>query len=360
MDAVLHARADLASLPLPRQLLLGVAQLRRAPDRARGRSAIVDVPATTVDGSMVRAVKLKGVGVCGVGDRLAPPSARSYFEGAKRWLHVDYDSAGRLLARPADDRPTGTLLLSRARNEDAMLARVRAAGLPAPVPLGYGELCSLSFRGRRTGFVIIGLSDPADRRVGEDATAVAEQEAGPSDAPGASSDGRPDPVEWLAYWAGRVAAVERRLHAAGLAGAGPHLGNFSASGDEVVIHDLDALRELPDPEAASTQVLGHRLRDYYVLAASVGRRAYVPHLRARRAEVMRAVGEGYFGPRPELGALRPFDHLSFWSVLRRRGRLDELPAPLLGLMRSAIHEDHEAGARDATRTAGPQPRKVRQ
>jgi hypothetical protein len=140
-----------------------------------------------------------------------------------------------------------------------------------------------------------------------------------------------------------VAALERRLHAAGLAGAGPHLGNFSAAGDEVVMHDLDALRELPDPEAAPMRVLGYRLRDYYVLAASVGRRAYMPGLRARRDELMRAVGEGYFGRRPELDDLQPFDHLRFWSVLQRRGRLGDLPAPLLTLMRTAIFEDGAAG-----------------
>jgi predicted ribosomally synthesized peptide with nif11-like leader len=56
------------------------------------------------------------------------------------------------------------------------------------------------------------------------------------------------------------------------------------------IHDLDAL-EMPAAEGVSeTRLPGKRLRDYYVLAASVRRRAYALRWRPRRA-----VGEGYVG-----------------------------------------------------------------
>ncbi len=295
----------------------------------------------------MHAVKLKGVGVqtpCGA---FEPPSARSYFDGGpRRWAHVDFAASGRLALAPAEDRPTGALLLGRARNEDAMLATVRAAGLPAPVPLGYGEYPDLRFRGHRTGFVMIGLADPLDRRLADDADAILGSLASGPD--GRARDA-PETLAWLATWARRTAALERRLHAAGFAGGGPHLGNFSAAGEQVVLHDLDALKPLPAQGTPLTRALGYRLRDYYVLAASVARRAYSPALRARRAEVMRAVGEGYFGPRPELELLRPFDHLRFWTVLQRRGHLDDLPATLLDLMRAAIRDDVAASARTTAR-----------
>ena len=149
-----------------------VARLDQAADRYAGRSAILDVPPAVVGGTLVRAVKLKGVGWAAADGTFRPPSAVSYFEGGPaRWLHVDYDNEGRLLAEPAEDRPWGALLLDRARNEDAMLAPVRAAGLPAPVPLGFGRFERLRFAGRPTGFVVIGLTDPDDRRAGQDVLA---------------------------------------------------------------------------------------------------------------------------------------------------------------------------------------------
>ena len=61
------------------------------------------------------------------------------------------------------------------------------------------------------------------------------------------------------------------------------------------VHDLDAL-ETPAAEGVSeTRLPGKRLRDYFVHAVSLGRRAYAPRRRPRRAAPMRAVGEGYFG-----------------------------------------------------------------
>jgi len=340
--AELHRRPVAAAVPVDAACLQAVAELRVPPDRARGRAAVIDVPETWIDGFPVRGVKLKGVGVAplaavGAG-RLLPPSAVSYFEtGATRWLDVDVDPQGRLLTCPASDRPFGSLLLARARNEDAMLDEVRRAGLPAPLPLGYGELRGLRFHGERTGFVIIGLADPDDRRVGQEAAdreAAALTRLGDRQATQAF-------IDWLATTARRVAALQRRLHAAGFVHNGPHLGNFSTDHEGgIVLHDLDALRTV-DERTSQMTLLGTRLRDYYVLAASVGRRAYAPPWRAHRRELLRAVGDGYFGPdaAPELDRLQPFDHLRFWEVLQRCGHLRELPGPLLRLMRDAIQTD---------------------
>ena len=312
-----------------------VARREETADRYAGRSAILDVAETRVDGSTVRAVKLKGVGWAAADGTFRPPSAVSYFEGGPaRWLHVDYDGEGRMLAEPAEDRPWGALLLDRARNEAAMLARVRAAGLPAPVPLGFGRFERLRFAGRPTGFVVIGLADPDDRRAGQD---VLAREAETPSEPAAEAGF----VAWFAALALAVAALQRRVHAAGFTGGGPHLGNFSVSGAEVTLHDLDALEEPAALGIAGARLLGRRLRDYYVLAASVGRRAYAPHWRAHRATLLRAVGEGYFGAAaaPQLERLQPFDHLRFWEQLQRRGSVFELPAPLLTLMERAVSDD---------------------
>ncbi len=333
--AALRLRPAAAGLGLEPDRLEAVALLREPADRYRGRSAILDVAKTRVDGSTVRAVKLKGVGWTAADGTFRPPSAVSYFEGGPaRWLHVDYDGEGRMLAEPAEDRPWGALLLDRARNEAAMLARVRAAGLPAPVPLGYGEFPDFSFVGRRTGFVVIGLADPDDRRAGQD---VLVREAAAPREPAAEAGF----VAWFAGLAQDVAALQRRVHAAGFTGGGPHLGNFSVTGAEVALHDLDALAEPAALGISGARLLGRRLRDYYVLAASVARRAYGPRWRAHRATLMRAVGEGYFGAAaaPELERLQPFDHLRFWEQLQRRGSIFLLPAPLLALMERAVSED---------------------
>jgi len=317
------------------QRLGAVALLEEAADRYAGRSAIVDVPPTEVGGTLVRAVKLKGVGWTAADGTFRPPSAVCYFEGGPAcWLHVDYDGEGRMLAEPAEDRPWGALLLDRARNEDAMLARVRAAGLPAPVPLGFGRFERLRFAGRPTGFVVIGLADPDDRRAGQD---VLAREAATARGPAAEAGF----VAWLAGLARSVAALQRRVHAAGLTGGGPHLGNFSVAGAEVTLHDLDAFEEPAALGISGARLLGRRLRDYYVLAASVGGRAYAPRWRRRRGLLMRAVGEGYFGAAaaPELERMQPFDHLRFWEQLQRRGSIFELPTPLLTLMERAVSED---------------------
>ena len=329
----LHLTPGVADIDAQR--LGAVALLDAAADRYGGRSAIVDVPPAIIDGTLVRAVKLKGVGWTAADGTFRPPSAVSYFEGGPaRWLHVDYDGEGRLLAESAEDRPWGALLLDRARNEAAMLARVRAAGLPAPVPLGYGEFPGFSFAGRRTGFVVIGLADPDDRRAGQD---VLVREAAAPREPAAEAGF----VAWFAGLAQDVAALQRRVHAAGFTGGGPHLGNFSVTGAEVALHDLDALAEPAALGISGARLLGRRLRDYYVLAASVARRAYGPRWRAHRATLMRAVGEGYFGAAaaPELERLQPFDHLRFWEQLQRRGSIFLLPAPLLALMERAVSED---------------------
>jgi len=310
-----------------------VALLEAAADRYGGRSAIVDVPPAVVDGTLVRAVKLKGVGWTAADGTFRPPSAVSYFEGGPaRWLHVDYDDDGHMFCEPAEDRPWGALLLDRARNEDAMLARVRAAGLPAPVPLGCGRFGRLRFAGRPTGFVVIGLADPDDRRAGQD---VLVREAAAPREPAAEAGF----VAWFAGLAQDVAALQRRVHAAGFTGGGPHLGNFSVTGAEVALHDLDALAEPAALGISGARLLGRRLRDYYVLAASVARRAYGPRWRAHRATLMRAVGEGYFGAAAALERLQPFDHLRFWEQLQRRGSIFLLPAPLLALMERAVSED---------------------
>jgi len=267
----LDPRPELAAVCDNVARLRAVAALRVPADRYGGRSAIVDVPEVEIDGTPVRAVKLKGVGWTAADGRFAPPSAAGYFNGAPaRWLRVDYDEAGRILAEPAEDRPRGALLQRRARNEDAMLARVREAGLPAPVPLGHGRFTGLLFDGRATGFVIIGLADPLDRRVGEDV--LAREAAIPAGCVAAD-----DLVAWFAGRVRRVAALQRRLHRAGFAGNGPHLGNFSVTDEGETVHDLDALETPAADGASETRLLGGRLRDYYVLAASVGRRAYAPH-----------------------------------------------------------------------------------
>ena len=337
----LHPRPELARVRGGEKRLRAVAELSAPADRCAGRSAIVDVPEIVVDGTPLCAVKLKGVGWTTAYGRFAPPPAASYFDGGPaRWLSVDYDEAGRILAEPAEDRPRGALLLRRARHEDAMLARVRAAGLPAPVPLGCGRFGGLLFDGRPTGFVIIGLADPLDRRVGEDV--LAQEAAIPAGCAAAA-----DLAAWYVGRVRRVAALQRRLHRAGFTGNGPHLGNFSADDEGETIHDLDAL-EMPAAGGLSeTRLLGKILRDYCVLAASVGRRACAPPWRPQRAALMRAVGEGYFGAgagaSPEVNAqldrLEPFDHLRSHPLLQRRGNIFELPAPLRELMRQAMRND---------------------
>ena len=156
-----------------------------------------------------------------------------------------------------------------------------------------------------------------------------------------------DLVAWFAGRVRRVAALQRRLHRAGFAGNGPHLGNFSVTDEGETVHDLDAL-ETPAAEGVSeTRLPGKRLRDYFVHAVSLGRRAYAPRRRPRRAAPMRAVGEGYFGAGAgaslevdaELDRLEPFDHLRLHPLLQRRGNIFELPAPLLELMRRAMSDD---------------------
>jgi len=324
-------------LDLDERRLLAVARLEEAADRYSGRSAIVDLPPAMVDGTFVRAVKLKGVGWTDTDGAFRPPSGDSYFAGGPtRWLHVDYDDEGRMLPEPAEDRPWGALLLDRARNEDAMLARVRAAGLPAPAPLGCGRFERLRFAGRPTGFVVIGLADPDDRRAGRDV--LARETATPPE-PAAEAGF----VAWFTGLTRSVAALQRRVHAAGFTGGGPHLGNFSATGAKVTLHDLDALEQPAALGITGARLLGRRLRDYYVLAASVGRRAYEPRWRAHRAALLRAVGEGYFGAgaAPDLDRMQPFDHLRFWSQLQREGSLFDLPEPLLDLMLRALAADQD-------------------
>ncbi len=323
--------------PLPDSVarrLVAVAAGRDTGDGFSGtRSVLMRLPETLPGG--ICTLKLKGVGYCRDGKRVSP-QMRDYLDGPGRpFMALRVARDGRITARRACARPVGGMLLASARNEYLLTRAAAAAGVPVLLPVACGEYPRLRFRNRRLGFVVLGLHDRHDQRMGEAWLHLLQQAA-------AARDPRRAHAALLPRLRRDIRAAGqllRLLHAAGFVNSATNLSNICGRGGDWRLGDLDLLRRTRRMTAA--QELAWRLKDYYVLALSLARRACVPSLRRYRHRLLDVFGNAYFGPGYVPGRMLLLDHLRAREVLTGGAPL-RTAGPLVQLLRAAVAADRRA------------------
>ena len=319
--------------PLPDSVarrLVAVAAGRDAGDGFSGtRSVLMHLPEPLPGG--IHTLKLKGVGYCRDGKRV-PPQMRDYLDGPGRpFMAISVARDGRITARRAPARPVGGMLYAGARNE-YLMTRAAAAGVPVVLPVACGEYPRLRFRGRRIGIVVLGLPGRHDCRLGEEWLHLLNHAA----AARAPARAHAALLPRLRRDSATSGQLLRQLHAAGFVNSATNLSNICGNEGGWRLCDLDLLRRTRGMTGA--QELGWRLKDYYVLALSLARRACVPYLRRYRHRLLDDFGRAYVGPGYVPGRLLLLDHLRAREVLTGGAPL-RMAGLLVQLLRAAVAAD---------------------
>lgn len=305
-------------------------------DRFSGRrSVIIDLPTPILYSSRIaHAIKIKGAGFIDDSHQLIPPIMENYFDLTKdTYIIVNFDPKGTILVFPGEPRPIGTMLYERARHEYDITEETIHKGLPTNIPLGYGKFNKLSFLSKPVGFVLLGIEDKKDIRIGK--KILDKINAVKSDQKNFESNYQ-NTLKIICHVSKKAGQLLRQFHQMRYINSSVQFSNLSIHAHNHTLHDLDRLTHTKN--MTSAQILGWRMKDYYLLASSIGKRAYYPLFQKDRHFIFKFLQDGYFGKKTKENLLA-LDHLKFQTILKTGTSIFKLNSPLLNLMQNAMQED---------------------
>lgn len=204
-----------------------------------------------LDGITLGAVKLKAV-------RIGPgiPLEEYFGEGRPEALLAFMND--KIIAFKSEPRPTGGMLLSRAKNEYDMTFCARKDGLPVGYPIAYGVFPDIDFQGKQVGFVVIGVEDAQDKRI----SGNTEEEMIRICSPRTLMDQMLVPGKTVRMFEsafGLVGRTLRRFNDAGYVDASPGYWNYSVKEGKARKYDLDLT--FLKGKSSESAIIGYQLTD---------------------------------------------------------------------------------------------------
>lgn len=239
-----------------------------------GRSILVRLGnPIEIDGRKIRAIKIKGIVYKDEDGRISPPIMEEYNGIMQRQYYFKWKD-GRIVKEKVSPRAKGGVELSKAKNEFNMARDLWNLGLGGVYPIGYGRYTSPSmrFNNKEMGFVILGIEDENDRRLGgqfrREYVLLFEDKS---------------LRDFLIYYSWVMYKVGRRLrelHEQGFVHDSLHLNNMGLIGKEIYFFDLSTSRRKLKDES-DEEFLFYQFLDYVSILHSLHRHL-IPILTGKR------------------------------------------------------------------------------
>ncbi|MCK4532430.1 alpha/beta fold hydrolase, partial [bacterium] len=206
---------------------------------------------------IVNKVKITAIKIKGLGDYFTdpenptPPTTKEFHDSGQPDFYTEFDENGEFYIKETIPKPLGGNIYKEAREEYKFHLNAFKKGDFVSVPLAYGEYPEIKYKGETLGFVILGITDPRDRRVDNlfagDLVSMDKKTAQVviSDYLRELLGGKKmeDFFEKLFEQWGHTL---RRFHNAGFIHRNPHGANFSYEKNKIKIHDLESSKRKQD------------------------------------------------------------------------------------------------------------------